>query len=33
MAESVAEGAISQAASHTRRELVDLFSVHGPRAL
>jgi uncharacterized protein (TIGR03083 family) len=32
MAETVANGAISEAATHTRRELVDRFSVHGPRA-
>lgn len=33
MAETVADGAVSEAAAHTRRELVDRFSVHGPRAL
>ena len=33
MAETVANGAVSQAAAHTRRELIDRFSVHGPRAL
>jgi uncharacterized protein (TIGR03083 family) len=33
MAETVADGAITEAATHTRRELIDRFSVHGPRAL
>ena len=33
MAETVANGAVSEAAAHTRRELVERFSVHGPRAL
>ena len=33
MAETVANGAVSEATAHTRRELVDRFSVHGPRAL
>lgn len=33
MAETVADRAVSEAAAHTRRELVDRFSVHGPRAL
>ncbi|MGH3889500.1 MAG: maleylpyruvate isomerase N-terminal domain-containing protein [Pseudonocardiaceae bacterium] len=33
MAETVADGAVSEAAAHTRKELVERFSVHGPRAL
>jgi uncharacterized protein (TIGR03083 family) len=33
MAETVADGAVSEAAAYTRRELVDRFSVQGPRAL
>lgn len=33
IAKTVADQAVSQAAAHTRRELVDRFSVHGPRAL
>jgi uncharacterized protein (TIGR03083 family) len=33
MAGTVADGAVSEAAAHTRRELIDRFSVHGPRAL
>jgi uncharacterized protein (TIGR03083 family) len=33
MAGMVADGAVSEAAAHTRRELVDRFVVHGRRAL
>lgn len=33
MAETTADQAVADAAAHTRRELVDRFSVHGPRAL
>lgn len=33
MAETAADLAVSDAADHTRRELVDRFSVHGPGAL
>jgi len=33
MAGTVAEGAVSEATAYTRRELVDRFSVHRPRAL
>jgi uncharacterized protein (TIGR03083 family) len=33
MAETVADWAVSEATARTRRELVDRFSVHGPRAL
>lgn len=33
MAGTVADTAVSEAAAHTRRDLVDRFSVHGPRAL
>lgn len=33
MAETVADGAVSEAAQHSRRELVDRFGVVGPRAL
>ena len=33
MAETVADRAASEAATHPSRELVDRFSVHGPRAL
>jgi uncharacterized protein (TIGR03083 family) len=33
MAETIADQVVSDAAEHTRRELIDRFSVHGPRAL
>lgn len=33
MAGTVADRAVSEATAYTRRELVDRFSVHGPRAL
>jgi uncharacterized protein (TIGR03083 family) len=33
MAGTVADGAVTDAAAHTRRELADRFRVHGPRAL
>jgi hypothetical protein len=33
MAGTVADGAVSEAVAHTRRELVDRFRMHGPRAL
>jgi hypothetical protein len=33
MAGTVADGAVLQAAAHSRKGLVDRFSVHGPRAL